>query len=442
MCPKWSRYSAYKPSGADWLGEIPTHWKLLQIKRLSLVKRGASPRPIDDPNYFDDKGEYSWVRISDVTSSKRYLEETTQRLSSLGKSLSVPLKPGALFLSIAGSVGKPIITRINCCIHDGFVYFPRFEGNPEFLYYIFASGQPYGGLGKLGTQLNLNTDTVGAIHIGYPSYEEQGGIVTYLDRETTRIDALIEKKQRQIELLQEKRTALISHAVTKGLDPNVKMKDSGIEWLGNVPSSWRVMRLRFCATINPTPAEIRGTANDTVVSFVPMEAIGENGGLNLEQTRPLEHVAKGYTYFRDNDVVIAKITPCFENGKGSLVNGLKNGIGFGTTELHVFRPFSRLDGKYLFYLTLSHAFRKIGASYMYGAGGQKRVPDDFVQNFRLAVPLPSEQRTIAAFLDRETAHIDALTEKVKKSIALLREYRTSLISAAVTGKIDVRKEAA
>lgn len=207
-----------KDSGVEWLGEIPGHWRVLQIKRLSLVKRGASPRPIDDPKYFDEEGEYSWVRIADVTSSDRYLEVTSQRLSPLGKSLSVPLEPGAIFLSIAGSVGKPIITKIKCCIHDGFVYFPRFRGNTEFLYYIFVSGQLYGGLGKLGTQLNLNTDTVGSIHIGYPAEDEQSQIVAFLDYETARIDVLNQKVQESIDKLREYRTALISAAVTGKID--------------------------------------------------------------------------------------------------------------------------------------------------------------------------------------------------------------------------------
>src|SRR5262245_38290879 len=101
-----------KTSGVEWLRDMPEHWEVRRVKTLSLVKRGASPRPIADPKYFDDSGEYAWVRIADVSASSRYLEKTTQRLSALGKSLSVPLEPGALFLSIAGSVGKPIITRI------------------------------------------------------------------------------------------------------------------------------------------------------------------------------------------------------------------------------------------------------------------------------------------------------------------------------------------
>ena len=141
-------YSEYKESGVEWLGQVPGHWEVKAIKWESLVQRGASPRPIDDPIYFDDEGEFAWVRISDVTAAGMYLENTEQQLSELGSSLSVKMQPGSLFLSIAGSVGKPCIAKIKCCIHDGFVYFPRWKGDPRFLYYIFASGEPYKGLGK------------------------------------------------------------------------------------------------------------------------------------------------------------------------------------------------------------------------------------------------------------------------------------------------------
>lgn len=203
-----------KNSGVEWLGDVPAHWEVLSIKRLSQVKRGASPRPIDNPDYFDDDGEYAWVRIADVTASNMYLLETTQRLSDLGKSFSVPLQPNSLFLSIAGSVGKPIITKIKACIHDGFVYFPEYKNNINFLYYIFCSGQPYLGLGKMGTQLNLNTDTVGAIKIALPTREEQDNIADYLDKETAKIDDLCDTVNQTIGRLKEYRTALITQAVT------------------------------------------------------------------------------------------------------------------------------------------------------------------------------------------------------------------------------------
>ena len=203
-----------KDSGVEWIGQVPEHWEILSIKRLSQVKRGASPRPIDNPKYFDNDGEYAWVRISDVTASNMYLLETTQKLSNLGKSYSVPLMPDSLFLSIAGSVGKPIITKIKVCIHDGFVYFPEYKQNTKFLYYIFYSEQPYIGLGKMGTQLNLNTDTVGAIKIPIPPLCEQQQIADYLDIQTAKIDQAIALKTAHIEKLKEYKSVLINDAVT------------------------------------------------------------------------------------------------------------------------------------------------------------------------------------------------------------------------------------
>lgn len=182
------------------------------------MRRGASPRPIDDPIYFDDDGEYAWVRISDVTASKKYLRTTEQKLSPLGQSKSVALDPGELFVSIAGSVGKPIITSIKCCIHDGFVYFVRLTQNREYLYYVFSSGEVYKGLGKLGTQLNLNTETIGDIKIPVPPENEQSEIVAFIDSENSKIDALLGKVREHIEKLREYRTALISAAVTGKID--------------------------------------------------------------------------------------------------------------------------------------------------------------------------------------------------------------------------------
>jgi type I restriction enzyme, S subunit len=218
--------AAMKDSGVEWLGEVPEHWDVVQIKWLSPVKRGASPRPIEDPKYFDECGEYAWVRISDVTSSNGRLEATSQRLSELGSSLSVKLKPGSLFVSIAGSVGKPCITRIKACIHDGFVYFPDLRINPGFLESIFISGDCFGGLGKLGTQLNLNTDTIGAIRIGVPRVnKEVDAIVEYCKQESERLGELEVAAFGAIYLLNERRSALISAAVTGQIDVRGLMQD-------------------------------------------------------------------------------------------------------------------------------------------------------------------------------------------------------------------------
>ncbi|AWE97786.1 restriction endonuclease subunit S [Pseudomonas aeruginosa] len=207
-----------KDSGVEWLGEVPEHWDVKAIRWLSPVQRGASPRPIDDPVYFDDDGEYGWVRIEDVTASDGFLEETKQRLSALGSSLSVKLSPGALFLSIAGSVGKPCITRIKACIHDGFVYFPLLKTDPMWLVRIFESRSPFVGLGKLGTQLNLNTETVGSIKVALPPAGEISEILSDLDRCLAHLGQLISRTEHSITLLKERRSALITAAVTGQID--------------------------------------------------------------------------------------------------------------------------------------------------------------------------------------------------------------------------------
>lgn len=163
-----------------------------------------------------------------------------------------------------------------------------------------------------------------------------------------------------------------------------------------------------------------------------MEAVGEYGGLDLSQSTAVEDIGSGYTAFQNEDVVVAKITPCFENGKGALAEGLLNGLAFGTTELHVLRATPRIDARFLFYVSISDPFRSFGEAEMYGAGGQKRVPTEFVKDFRLPFPKLAEQRAIAAFLDRETARIDALIEKKRLLIERLEEQRAALISRTVT----------
>lgn len=210
-------------------------------------------------------------------------------------------------------------------------------------------------------------------------------------------------------------------------------RDSGVAWLGQVPQHWPSMRLRRCVLLNPSKSEVANLPRDLEVSFLPMEAIGEDGQLDLSRTRQIDAVETGYTYFRDGDVVFAKITPCFENGKGALMQGLAEGIGFGTTELIVLRADSaRMLPTYLDWLVRSPEFRDQGEASMYGAGGQKRVPDDFVRELPWAIPSIDEQIAIATFLDRETAKIDALIAEQEKLIALLAEKRQSTISHAVT----------
>ena len=275
-----------------------------------------------------------------------------------------------------------------------------------------------------------------------PPVEQQHAIAAYLDHETTRIDALIEKKQRQIELLREKRTSLISRAATKGLDPGAKMKDSGIEWLGEIPEQWRVKRLRYlgyCQNGINIGAEYFGMG----YPFVSYGDVYNNRKLPDSVDGLVRSSASDRERYsvRAGDVFFTRTSETIEDiGVSSVcLNSIHDAVFAGF--LIRFRPRGRdLDtifSKFYFQNIFLRAFFVKEMNLVTRAS----LSQDLLKLMPVLIPPLEEQAQIALFLNRETTRIDALIEKVEKSIDLLREYRTSLISAAVTGKIDVRKEA-
>jgi type I restriction enzyme S subunit len=197
-------------------------------------------------------------------------------------------------------------------------------------------------------------------------------------------------------------------------------------------------RLRFVTRCGPSENQQRLLSHVSQVTFIPMEAIGERGELDLSAVRNIEEVRSSYTQFFDGDVLIAKITPCFENGKGAVVSGTIGGVGFGTTELHVLTPSDGLDARFLYFVTSSPVFRRLGEASMTGAAGQKRVPEDFVRDFRIPLPPLPQQRAIADYLDQETSRLDALVAAKQRLLDLLVEKRRALITHAVIRGFDSR----
>ena len=193
---------------------------------------------------------------------------------------------------------------------------------------------------------------------------------------------------------------------------------------------WPLKRIRFLVR-RELSEEQRALSAEAQATFLPMTNIGENGEINCSIVRDIADVRDGYTRFFDGDVLIAKITPCFENGKGALVRGTASGVGFGTTELHVLSPGSEIDARYLYYVTASERFRKLGEAAMSGAAGQKRVPDDFVRNYRVPIPPLAQQRSIADYLDQQTARIDELAAVKRRLLELLDEKQRAIIAKSV-----------
>lgn len=443
------KYPAYKDSGVEWLGQVPEHWEVDRIKA-SIV---SSKNGIWGDESKGDENDIPCVRVADFDRQKLRVEltEPTIRNVTSREREGRTLNKGDLLLEKSGGgenqpVGCVVLyddERPAVCSN----FVARVQLKPgmgsSFWRYVHAAAYAVrlttGSINQTSGIQNLDQDRYFNERAAFPPPEEQTAIATFLDHETAKIDALVAEQEKLITLLQEKRQAVISHAVTKGLNPNVPMKDSGVEWLGEVPEHWEVKRLRNVTSLNPSKAEVGHLPRDTEVSFLPMEDVGDDGTLNLRRTRPIAEVESGYTYFREGDVTIAKITPCFENGKGAVMRGLNNGYGFGTTELIVVRPCeSKVTSNYLHLLFISIRFRLLGESFMYGAGGQKRVPDDFVRDFLVALPPLAEQEEIKAFLECETGKLDSLVTHARSAIAILQERRTALISAAVTGQIDVR----
>lgn len=434
------KYEKYRDSGVEWLGEVPEHWEVTNARRMFLQKREPS-LPSDE--------QLSATQRYGVLPQRLFMEQEDHKvvLALSGLEGFKHVEADDFVISLRSFQGGIEHSQYSGCVSPAYTILRAAKPiSPGYWSRLLKSSGYVSALQSVTDSLRdgkkISYEQFGLIPLPLVPLEEQSTIAAFLDHETAKIDALVEEQRRLIELLKEKRQAVISHAVTKGLNPDAPMKDSGVEWLGEVPEHWEVKRLRHAALLNPSKSEVSDYPVDQAVSFIPMEAIGEDGTLSLDHTRELNTVLSGYTYFRENDVTIAKITPCFENGKGAIMRGLLNGIGFGTTELIVARPHpEHLTSKYIAYIFQSAEFRALGAGEMYGAGGQKRVPDSFVREFECGLPPIAEQSAIAAFLEMETARLDGLVSEAESVITLLQERRTALISAAVTGKIDVRNHA-
>lgn len=441
---QYQPYNSYTPSRFNEGASIPSGWNEKRLKFIASYNDEALPENTD-PDCQIEYVDISSVNLIEGITQTEVLnfEKAPSRARRVVKDGDTIVSTVRTYLKAIAAIRNP---PENMIVSTGFaVIRPKEEIDSHYLSYFLQSQGFVDSVvaNSVGVSYPaINASVLACLPVYFPiSLVEQQKIANFLDCKTQQIDQLIEKKKALIEKLNEQRIAIITQAVTKGLDKNAKMKPSGVDWLGDVPEHWEVKRLRFCITSNPTKSEIKDLNDDYLVSFVPMEAVNEYGGMDLSQTKLLEEVTGGYTYFKENDVVVAKITPCFENGKGSIAKGLVNGVGFGTTELHVLRGEEDMDEEYLFYLTISYPFRKNGEAIMVGAGGHKRISEDYIKNYRLGVPGIQEQKDIARHIDKELTQIDRMVDVSQQAIAKYEEYRASVITAAVTGKIDVRNVA-
>ncbi|MBI4742892.1 MAG: restriction endonuclease subunit S [Betaproteobacteria bacterium] len=439
------RYPEYKDSGVEWLGEVPAHWRTASLKWLSKRYSGGTPDK-NNLDYWTD-GTIPWLNSGAVNQS-RITEPSAYITSSAFEASSAKWIPsGALVMALAGQgKTKGMVAEVlfeTTCNQSMAVIVPQAKAATRYLFWWLTSNyQNIRNMAGGDLRDGLNLELLGSIPCPIPESFEQTAIATFLDNETAKIDALVAEQEKLLTLLAEKRQATISHAVTKGLNRDAPMKDSGVEWLGVVPAHWEVKQLRHVARVvrgaSPRPAgDPRFFAEDNVdfenMPWVTVAEITKNAAVYLtnvnEYLTPLG-VA--------NSQVFESGTLVFTNSGATL--GVPKILAIDCCANDGVLAFKSLSPKvesrfvYDYLLTTTERLR----TEMKQGGGQPNLNTEIVKNIGIALPPLAEQAKIVKFLDQEAARLDALTTEASRAINLLRERRSALISAAVTGKIDVR----
>lgn len=426
---KYKTYPEYKDSGVEWLGKVPKDWNILSLKSIALIVNGSTPKSGVE-EYWD--GDINWITPTDLSqTSDVYLNDsqrkiTYQGLNSCGTSL-VP--EDTVILSTRAPIGSLAITTIQSCTNQGCKSLVvKNKIHSLFLYYYLSiSTNSLNNLGRGSTFLELSTEDLGSFKVSIPDIGIEK-IVTFLSYETAKIDSLIEKQQQLIELLKEKRQAVISHAVTKGLNPDVPMKDSGVEWLGEVPEHWDVTRAKFISKIFVPQRNKPELNNDSGVFWVTMENMNQHY-ITFSHQRVSDTAAlKSGSKILPRGAVIAS---CVGNFGVAAINEVDVIIN---QQLQAFQP-ECITANYLMTMVSisKNYFELIGtaATLVY-------VNKEGFENLPILVPPYDEQVDIYKFININNEKFELLIEYSINQINLLQERRTALISAAVTGKIDVR----
>lgn len=440
------RYPKYKDSGVEWLGEVPEGWEVKRLKHVCSVRASN----VDKKSYDGETPvllcNYTDVYYNDViTSDLDFMQATASkdqiRRLSLRKGDTIITKDSETADDIAISAYVPTdLPGIVCGYHLSLVR-PSDSCSGAYIKRIFDTVYAKSCFAVLAnglTRVGLGQNELDNFQLPLPPLPEQQAIAAFLDRETARIDALVSEQETLITLLKEKRQAVISHAVTQGLDPNVPMKDSGVEWLGKVPGHWEPTPVRLVARLESghTPSrnhpEYWENCRHPWFTLSDVWQIREAGRTYIEET--CETISD---LGLQNSA--ARLLP-----KGTVMLSRTASIGFAAimaVEMATTQDFAnwvcgpRLIPEFL--LRNFHAMKGEFERLKYGSTHNTIYMPD-IQQLRIALPPVPEQHAIVAFLDRETSQIDALILEAQRAIELLKERRAALISAAVTGQIDVR----
>lgn len=423
MTGRYKAYPEYKDSGIEWVGDIPKDWSMWKLAHaFNEIGSGTTP-PTSNEEWF--KGDIPWITTGElrekviVDTKKKLTKDTLKAFPTLRKYPvgSVAIAMYGATIGRLGIFGIEATTNQACCV----MTHSKQINNKYLFYWLWAFKEDIIRLSSGGGQPNINQEKVASLRVSAPVSKEQQKIANFLDHETAKIDTLITKQEKLIELLKEKRQAVISHAVTKGLNPDAPMKDSGVEWLGEVPEHWVVTSIkRELKSLDsrriPLSADERGKRTgeyryygasgviDFIDDYIFDEStvlVGEDGANLLNRNTPLAFSAHGQ-YWVNNHA-------------------------------HILSP---LDGLADYW---AEVIEIIDVTPIVSGSAQPKLTAEALNNLKIAFPTSFEERqAIEKFICIQKSKYDQLMEKAKNQVGLLKERKTALISAAVTGKIDVR----
>jgi len=390
-----------KDSGIEWIGEIPEDWKSNKIKYLVKIF------------------EKSWIQASKGKLFGEYDFYTSSQ--ELIKKTDIPLFPGDSIVMGTGGMASVNYSRYNYSSSTDCFNFKMSNNTKILYYYLKALQNIINDIGFQGTGLkHLQKDFILNMKFHLPNKEEQKSIIDYLDERINKIDNAILQQKEVIEKLKEYKQALITDVVYKGLNKGVISK----------PDEWTNYKIKYVAELAPK-CNVTVPKNVTV-TYTPMEFI--KNGYFINNIGKLSDNNSSYNTYLEKDIVMAKVTPCFENGNIAIMENLKQGMGYGSSELFVFRCNEKIYNKYLLYYLQNEHFKRIAISSMTGTGGLKRVSSEFIKNYPICIPGVKEQTQIVQYLDRKCLNIDSAVRKKEEIIIKLEEYKKSLIYECVTGK--------
>jgi type I restriction enzyme, S subunit len=441
-------YPEYKDSGVDWLGAIPAHWQVRRLKTLARAllsnvdkKSVEGHIPVQLCNYVDVYYHDHITRAIDFMPATATPEQRAKFSIRRGDVLITKDSESWTDIAVPAVVAEDL-DDVVCGYHLAHIR-PFAEMDGRFLARAFSavgSRDQFQIAANGITRFGLSGDAIKTALFAVPPPAEQIAIASFLDRETAKIDALVAKKQRVIELLQERRAALITQTVTKGLDPTAHMKDSGVEWLGQIPTHWSVKRLKYLVpdvTVGIVVTPAKYYVDDGIPCLRSLNI--SSGTIDMDSLVFISKEANDYhrkSQIFEDDVVVVRTG---QAGTAAVVPKELNGAN--CIDLLIVRRSSQLRPKMVYYYLNSRAaisqaeVRSVGA--IQGHYNTSTLAELFVP----VIPL-EEQDRIVRHLDDQTASMDGLMRTVRDGIDRLHEFRAALIAAAVTGRIDVREEAA